>query len=163
MVAKLEMVKPGDARGTRGDSRIGRMVLAMAKLGLNRAEVGGVLELSATAVEKTYGAQFRCGQREAESAAILTLYRAATDAKAPNVPAAKAFLKFNKDRMVAEAKAIEPLPPPPKPRGRPPGVKNAHPRSDAGTGAPPPLGKKAEAELTAKTAERGSDWDGLLS
>lgn len=164
MVPRQEVVNIGDANRpgapVRDEVKAG-YVLAMAKLGLTRVEVGGVLGLSAMEVETYYGAEFAQGKAWCADGVVASLRRMATDLTKPNVGAARLYLQTQQAREAADARALVPVAKP-KVRERRSVMGTSKAKPKAPKVKPKPMGLKAQREADAKDAERGTTWDGLL-
>lgn len=110
-----------------------RQVQAMSGYGLSVLEIAKVIGLSEPTLRKHYFAELENGHLIANTKVAESLFKMATHATKPNVAAA---IFWAKARMRWKDR----------------------PEDQGGE-----LGKKEAAELLGRVAEKGSEWDGLLS
>lgn len=126
--------KPGAGRPPLGrDDKTAKQVQAMTGYGLSEWEIAKVVGMSAPTLRKYYAPELENGHLIANAKVAESLFKMATHPTKPHVAAA---IFWCKARMRWKDR----------------------PELDGGE-----LGKKEAAEILGKVAEKGSDWEGLLS
>ena len=137
------------ATGKRGRPRYepaagdGAKVKAMAGMGIAHDDIARVMGISTPTLRRAFRAELGTGKIEANAKIAGALFRMATDPKKPNVAAAIFWAKTQMGWV--------------EPKG-PRRIDDPLPDPMPST----PLGKKAAAQVAARTAQDGTDWDDLL-
>lgn len=112
-------------------------VKMLAAMGIPQADIARVVGVSQRTLTKHYKAELETGGIEANAKVAQSLFKQATDPQKPNVAAGIFWLKTRA------------------------GWREKDPASSPGEVAAQP-GKKEQANLDARNAEAGTEWDGLL-
>ncbi len=109
-----------------------RQVRLLSGMGVPDYDIAKVIGLSLPTLRKYFAGELELGHIEANAAVAQSLYKMATNRDKPNVAAAIFWLKCRAGWKEGE------------------------------TAAPPPLGKKEQAEENARSADKGTTWESLL-